>query len=64
MSDVTKCEGGDSPLCADCWRKLAPTGQWQAWMAVPLYDGGKCEEYWKAEDGRKAQDGRLGRTTW
>lgn len=50
MTDITKCHGGDSPLCSTCWRKLAPEHEYmQSWFRdVPLYDGGKCEEYWRA----------------
>jgi len=49
MTDITKCQGGDSRLCATCWRNLAPAGKRQSWFReVPIYDGGKCEEYWKA----------------
>jgi hypothetical protein len=49
MSEITKCQGGNAQLCQDCWRRLAPEGERQEFFPkVPLYDGGKCEEYWKA----------------
>lgn len=54
MADITKCKGGDSQLCDSCWRFLAPVNKYkQSFMEVPLYDGGKCEEYWSINDRSK-----------
>jgi hypothetical protein len=47
MTPDWNCQGGDSRLCATC-RRHAPTRADA--KPAPLYDGGKCEEYWKVPD--------------
>lgn len=50
---VIKCKGGDSDLCDTCYRRTALEKQNQPWFPkVPLYDNGKCEEYWSEENAR------------
>lgn len=47
---VTKCVGGFAELCNTCWRRVAPIKNkfFQTYFdPIPLYDGEKCEEYWK-----------------
>jgi hypothetical protein len=53
MDKIVKCVGGESRLCDDCWRRIAPGQDGQTWMPIPLYDNGKCEEYWKAPEAKK-----------
>lgn len=54
MADITKCVGGEAELCKTCWRRLSPDNMnSQSWMPIPLYDNGKCEEYWSKDDPAK-----------
>ena len=41
MTDISKCGGGDNPLCDKCWRFLAPASTYQYFLNGKI-ENGKC----------------------
>jgi len=46
MADIAMCQGNECPVKENCWRYMAPTGIWQAYLATPPYTEEGCEYFW------------------
>ncbi len=53
-SDITRCPGADSPLCATCWRKQMPQLEGVQCSSSQWVPNKKhrpwCSGYWKMEE--------------